>query len=247
MKILVCISSVPDTTAKINFTDNNTEFDSSGVQFIINPYDEIALARALELTEGESGSVTVIHVGTAESEPILRKALATGADEAIRVDAPARDAFFVSKQIADIAKKENYDLILCGMESIDYNGGQVAGMVGEWLNIPSVPVVKKLDIEAGTAILEREIEGGKEIVEAPLPLVASCSEGLAEPRIPNMRGIMSARTKPMQVIEAGGDDIPRLQHILSFGLPPARGEVKMIDAAEAEKLIDLLHEEAKVL
>ena len=245
MKILVCISSVPDTTTKITFTDNNTEFDTSGVQFIINPYDEIALARALELTEGGKGSVTVIHVGTAGSEPVIRKALAMGADDAIRVDAAPRDAFFVSRQIASVAGKEAFDMILCGRESIDYNGSQVGEMIGEWLGIPSVSIVKKIELEEGKAILERETEGGKEIVEAPLPLVASCSEGVAEPRIPNMRGIMTARTKPLKVVEV--EDIPRHQHILSFEVPPPRGQVKMIDASDAGKLIELLHEEAKVL
>ncbi|QEC53345.1 electron transfer flavoprotein beta subunit [Anseongella ginsenosidimutans] len=245
MKILVCISVVPDTTTKITFTDNNTEFNSSGVQFIINPYDEIALARALELTEGGKGSVTVIHVGTAAAEPVIRKALAMGADEAIRVNAAPRDAFFVSRQIASVAGKELFDMILCGRESIDYNGGQVGAMIGERLNIPSVSIVKKIDLEENKALLEREIEGGKEIVETALPFVASCSEGVAEPRIPSMRGIMTARTKPLKTVEA--EDAPQLQRILSFEVPPPRGSVKMIDAADAGKLIDLLHEEAKVI
>lgn len=245
MKILVCISSVPDTTTKITFTDNNTEFNTSGVQFIINPYDEIALTRALELTEGGDGSVTVIHVGTSAAEPVIRRALAMGAGEAIRVDAAPRDAFFVSKQIALVAGKEDFDMILCGRESIDYNGAQVGPMVAEWLNIPSVSNVKKIEAGQGRAVLEREIEGGKEIIETSLPLVASCSEGVAEPRIPNMRGIMTARTKPLNVVEA--EDIPRLQEIISFEVPPPRGQVTLIDAAEAEKLIDLLHEEAKVI
>lgn len=245
MKILVCISSVPDTTTKITFTDNNTEFNTSGVQFIINPYDEIALTRALELTDGGDGSVTVIHVGTAAAEPVIRRALAMGAGQAIRVNAAPRDAFFVSKQIALAAGKEGFDMILCGRESIDYNGAQVGPMVAEWLNIPSVSNVKKIEVGQGSAVLEREIEGGKEIIETSLPFVASCSEGVAEPRIPNMRGIMTARTKPLSVVEA--EDTPRLQEIISFEVPPPRGQVTLIDAAEAEKLIDLLHEEAKVI
>lgn len=245
MKILVCISNVPDTTTKITFADNNTEFNTSGVQFIINPYDEIALARALELTEGEKGSVTVIHVGEAAGEPVIRKALAIGADDAIRVNAVPRDAFFVSTQIARVAGDENYDMILCGRESIDYNGSQVGAMIGELLHIPSISIVKKITVENDKAVLEREVEGGKEIIEASFPFVASCSEGVAEPRIPNMRGIMSARSKPLNVLEA--EDTPRLQKIQSFELPPARGQVKMIAPSEAGKLIDLLHEEAKVI
>ncbi|HYH55969.1 MAG TPA: electron transfer flavoprotein subunit beta/FixA family protein [Anseongella sp.] len=245
MKILVCISNVPDTTTKITFTDNNTEFNTSGVQFIINPYDEIALARALELTEGGKGTVTVVHVGETSSEPTIRKALAMGADDAIRVNARPRDAFFVSRQIARVAREENYDMVLCGRESIDYNGSQVGAMIGELMDIPSVSIVKKITPDNGKAVLEREIEGGKEVVEVPFPFVASCSEGVAEPRIPNMRGIMTARTKPLKVLDA--EDVPKLQEIRSFELPPARGQVKMIDPAEAEKLIELLHEEAKVI
>lgn len=245
MKILVCISSVPDTTTKITFTDNNTEFNTSGVQFIVNPYDEIALARALELTEGGKGSVTVIHVGTADSEPVIRKALAMGADDAIRVNTAPRDAFFVSKQIAGLAAAEKYDIILCGRESIDYNGGQVGAMIGELLHIPSISIVKKITVEENKGILEREIEGGKEIVETNLPFVASCSEGVAEPRIPNMRGIMTARAKTLNVVEA--EDTARLQYNSSYEVPAPRGQVKMIDAATPEKLIELLHEEAKVI
>lgn len=244
MKILVCISCVPDTTAKITFTDNNTEFNRSDVQFIINPYDEIALAKALELTEGGNGSVSVIHVGTADSEPVIRKALAIGADEAIRVDAPPRDALFVSKQIASFVEKEAFDFILCGRESSDFNGGQVAPMIAEWLGIPAVCIVKKLDLEEGGAVMERQTESGKEIVASRFPFVASCSEGLAEPKIANMRGIMSARNKPLRVVEAG--DMPRYQHILSYDTPPGRGQVKLIDADKPGELIDLLRE-AKVL
>lgn len=245
MKFLVCISNVPDTTTKITFTDNNTQFNAAGVQFIINPYDEIALTRALELSEGGKGSVTVVHVGGAASEPTIRKALAMGADDAVRVNAAPRDAFFVASQIAALAAREKYDIILCGRESIDYNGSQVPAMVGELLDIPSVSIVKSIGIEGEKAVLEREIEGGKEIIETPLPFVASCSEGVAEPRIPNMRGIMTARSKPLNVVEA--EDTPQLQQVLSYELPPPRGQVKMIEAAEAGQLITILHEEAKVI
>jgi electron transfer flavoprotein beta subunit len=202
MKILVCISNVPDTTTKITFTANNTQFNTNGVQFIINPYDEIALARAIELTEGGKGTVTVIHVGEASTEPTIRKALAIGADDAVRIDANPKDAWFVANQIAQYVKNNNFDLILTGRESIDYNGSKVAGMLGELLNIPSVSIIKKLSVEGQQGTVEREIEGGKEILSIPLPFIAGTAEGVAEPKIPNMRGIMSARTKPLTVVEA---------------------------------------------
>lgn len=245
MKILVCITHVPDTTSKIAFTDNNTKFDSSGVQFIIGPYDDYALARAVELKEQSGGSITVLNVGTADTEPTLRKALAIGADEAIRVNAFPSDSFFVASQIAEAAKSGSYDLILMGRESIDFNGGMVHGMVGELLGIPSVSPVMKLDIEGGKAKLTREIEGGKEHLEVELPLVAGCQEPIAEWKIPNMRGIMSARTKPLHVVEPQGVDAMTVTE--SFALPPAKGQVKMIDKDNVAELVKLLKEEAKVL
>jgi electron transfer flavoprotein beta subunit len=245
MKILVCISNVPDTTTKITFSNNNTEFNTSGVQFILNPYDEIALARAIELTEGGKGTTTVINVGTPDTEPTIRKALAIGADDAIRINAAPKDAYFVAKQIAEVAKNGDYDMILTGRESIDYNGAQVAAMLGEFLNVPSISIIKKLDLDGNNATLEREIEGGKEIITVSLPFTASCAEGVAEPKIPNMRGIMSARTKPLNVVEAV--DTPAMVQFKSYEMPPARGNVKMIPAEEAGKLIDLLHNEAKII
>ena len=245
MKVLVCVSNVPDTTTKITFTDQNTQFNTAGVQFILNPYDEIALARAIELCEGGKGSVTVINVGEASSEPTIRKALAIGADDAVRVNAAPRDAYFVSYQIAQYAKDNNFDLILTGRESIDYNGSQVAAMVGEFLDIPSVSIIKKLDVTDGTASIHREIEGGREMLTVPLPLIVSCAEGVAEPKIPNMRGIMSARTKPLQVIEA--KEIEKISEFKTFETPAPRGAVTMIEAGETEKLVDLLHSEAKVI
>jgi electron transfer flavoprotein beta subunit len=245
MKVLVCVSNVPDTTTKITFTDQNTQFNTAGVQFILNPYDEIALARAIELCEGGKGSVTVINVGEASSEPTIRKALAIGADDAVRVNAAPRDAYFVSYQIAQYANGNNFDLILTGRESIDYNGSQVAAMVGEFLNIPSVSIVKKLEVADGTASIHREIEGGKEMLSVPLPLIVSCAEGVAEPKIPNMRGIMSARTKPLQVVEP--KEIEKISEIKSFETPAPRGTVTMIEAGETEKLVNLLHSEAKVI
>jgi electron transfer flavoprotein beta subunit len=244
MKILVCISNVPDTTTKITFSNDNTSFNQNGVQFILNPYDEIALARAIELTDNGNGSVTVIGVGEALIEPTIRKALAIGAMDAVRVNAYPKDAFFVAKQIAEYAKNEQFDLILTGRESIDFNGAKVAGMIGELLDIPSVSTIKKLTIEDHKAIVEREIEGGKEVLEINLPIVAGTAEGVAEWKIPNMRGIMSARTKSLQVVEPV--EVTETSRIVKFETPPPRGTVKLIDAAEAEKLVDLLHSEAKV-
>ncbi|MCY1525978.1 Protein FixA [compost metagenome] len=245
MKILVCISHVPDTTTKITFTNDNSEFNTAGVQFIVNPYDEIALSRAIELCEGGKGTVTVINVGEVATEPTIRKALAIGADEAVRVDAAPRDAYFTAFQIAEYAKANDFNMILCGRESIDYNGSQVAAMVGEFLAIPSVSIVKKLDFDGTTATLEREIEGGKEVISVSGKFVASCAEGTAEPKIPNMRGIMSARTKPLQVVPAQAID--ELGKVTRFETPAPRGAVKLIPAEQAENLINLLHTEAKVI
>jgi electron transfer flavoprotein beta subunit len=245
MNILVCITHVPDTTSRIAFTDNNTRFDKTGVQFIIGPYDDYALARAVELKESNGAKVTVLNVGTAETEPTLRKALAIGADEAIRIDAEPGDSFFVAKAIAKVASEGNYDMILMGRESIDFNGGMVHGMVGELLGMPSFSPVMKLELEGDTVKMLREIEGGKEALEVKMPFVAGCQEPIAEWKIPNMRGIMSARTKPLHVVqpEAGGE----MTQTASFELPPAKGAVKMIDKDNVEELVRLLKSEAKVL
>jgi electron transfer flavoprotein beta subunit len=245
MKILVCITHVPDTTSKIQFTDNNTKLDKNGVQFIIGPYDDYALARAVELKEQLGATLTVLNVGEADTEPTLRKALAIGADDAIRVNAFPKDSFFVAQQIANVAKNNEYSLILMGRESIDFNGGMVHGMVGELLNIPSISPVMKLEIEGNTVKMAREIEGGKEMVEAQLPLIAGCQEPIAEWKIPNMRGIMSARTKPLQVVEPASDEV--FTEVSNFNLPPAKGAVKMIDKDNVEELVRLLKNEAKVL
>jgi electron transfer flavoprotein beta subunit len=245
MKILVCISHVPDTTSKINFTDNNTKFDTNGVQFIIGPYDDYALARAIELKESTGSTVTVLNVGTAETEPTIRKALAIGADDAIRVNADPTDSFFVAAQIAEHAKAGGYDLILMGRESIDYNSGAVHGIVGEMLGMPSISPVMKLEVDGNKVKMAREIEGGKEYVEATLPLVAGCQEPIAEWKIPNMRGIMSAKTKPLKVVEPKAvDSGTKLQ---KFELPPPKGAVKMISADNVGELVTLLKNEAKVL
>jgi electron transfer flavoprotein beta subunit len=243
MKILVCISNVPDTTTKINFSDDSKSFVTAGVQFIINPYDEIALTRALELTEAQGGSVTVLNVGDPSTEPTIRKALAIGAQDAVRVNSNPRDAYFVAKQIANYASPLGFDLILTGRESIDYNGSQVASMVAEMLDMPSVSIVKSLNVEGTTSTLEREIEGGKEVLTCLLPLVVSCTEGMAEPRIPNMRGIMSARTKPLTVVEPVAVDT--LQEVIKYDKPAPRSQVKLVASDDVKKLVDLLHTEAK--
>jgi len=243
MKILVCITHVPDTTSKINFVDNNTRFDTNGVQFIIGPYDDYALARAVELKESAGATVTVLNVGLAETEPTLRKALAIGADDAIRVNAEPVDSFFVASQIAEHAK--GYDLVLMGRESIDFNGGVVHAMVGELLGLPSFSPVMKLELDGTTVKMVKEIEGGKETLEANLPLIAGCQEPIAEWKIPNMRGIMSARTKPLKVVEPKQVNSPVKP--VKFELPPAKGSVKMITADNVGELVTLLKTEAKVL
>ncbi|WP_194776939.1 electron transfer flavoprotein subunit beta/FixA family protein [Pararhodonellum marinum] len=245
MKILVCITHVPDTTSKIQFTDNNTKFDKTGVQFIIGPYDDYALARAVELRDQTGGELTVLNVGEAETEPTLRKALAIGADKAIRVNAFPKDAYFVALQIAHYAKEGAYDLILMGRESIDFNGGMVHGMVGELLGMPSISPVMKLDIEGQSAKMAREIEGGKEYIEVDLPFIAGCQEPIAEWKIPNMRGIMSARTKPLDVVETISDET--FSQVNAFQLPPAKGAVQLIDKDNVEELVRLLKNEAKIL
>jgi len=247
MKILVCISKTPDTTAKIAFTDNNTKFADAGVQFIVNPYDEwYALVRALELKEaGVASHVSLLTVGAADAEPIMRKALAIGGDDAIRVNAESSDSFYIASQIAAVATEGSYDLVLTGKETIDYNGSSIGGMVAELLNHPFVSLATKLDIAGGTASLSREIEGGEEKLETSLPLVVSCQKGMAEQRIPNMKGIMGARTKPLAVKEPVA--VEALTTVVSFEMPPAKSGVKLVSADTPEELIRLLHEEAKVI
>jgi electron transfer flavoprotein beta subunit len=243
MKILVCISNVPDTTSKISFVDGNTKFDKTGVQYIIGPYDDYALARAVELKEASGGSITVLNVGLAETEPTIRKALAIGADEAIRVNAEPTDSLFVAQQIAAQAKDAGYDMILMGRESIDFNGGQVHAMVGEILGLPAVSPVMSLEVDGNKAKLSREIEGGKEFLEVELPFIAGCQEPIAEWKIPNMRGIMTARSKPLNVIEPVA--MEPATEVTTYDLPPAKGGVKIVSTVE--ELVDLLKNDAKVL
>ncbi len=246
MKILVCISKTPDTTAKIAFTDNNTKFAETGVQFILNPYDEwYALVRAIELKEADpSTTLHLINVGGPDADPIIRKALALGGDEAFRVNSNSQDSFYIASQIAEIAKQNNYDLIFTGKETIDYNGSSVGGMIAELLELPYISLATKFVLNGTTATVNREIEGGEEVDEVTLPVVVSCQKGVAEQRIPNMRGIMGARTKPLKVTEPINAHI--LTSIDSFELPPAKAGVKLVPADQPEELVRLLHEEAKV-
>lgn len=246
MKILVCISKAPDTTTKISFTDNNTKFNKDKVTYIVNPYDEwYALVRALELKESLGGSVTTITVGTAEDDAIIRKALAIGADDAVRINADATDAFFVANQIAEYAKQNGFDLVMAGKETIDYNGAEVAPMVAELMDVASVTLVSKMDVNGTTATAERDIPGGVEVVEFELPAVVSASKGLAEQRIPNMRGIMQARSKKLEVIEPFNDE--KLTEVIEYALPPAKGACKYFEADQMDELVSALHNEAKVI
>jgi len=219
-------------------------YASRHVIIIIGPDFYYALARAIELKEATPGTtVTAINVGLSDTEPTIRKALAIGADDAIRVNADPSDSFFVATQIAEHAK--GYDLVLMGRESIDYNSGVVHAMVGEILGLPSISPVMKLDIEGTNVKMTVEIEGGKEQVEAKLPLVAGCQEPIAEWKIPNMRGIMSARTKPLKVVEPKATQPTAV--IQKFELPAPKGAVKMISADNVAELVTKLKNEAKVL
>lgn len=248
MKILVCISHVPDTTSKINFTENDTRFDSSGVQFVINPNDEFGLTRAIWFQEKQGATVDVVNVGGPETEPTLRKALAIGADSAIRVNVPPTDAFQVAKQIAEVARDGEYDLIIAGKESIDYNGGMVPGMLAALMNANFVNSCISLEIDGDEAKAVREIDGGKESLTASLPLVIAGQKGLVEEsdlKIPNMRGIMQARKKPLKVLEPV--QATAMTEVKEFEKPAPKGAVKLIDPDNLDELIDLLNNEAKVI
>jgi len=246
MKILVCISKAPDTTSKIAFTNNNSAFDENGVQYIVNPYDEwYALVRALEIKETSGADVTIITVGTAADEAIMRKALAIGADEAVRIDAEPMDAYVVAAEIANYAKTQGFDLVLTGKETINFNGAQLGGMIAEGLNSPYISIASKLDVNGNTLTLEREITGGVEVVEVALPVVVSCAKGMAEQRIPNMRGIMAARTNPLQGLALTVTET--LTSYVTFASPQAKSSVKLIDPNNMDELVSLLHNEAKVI
>jgi electron transfer flavoprotein beta subunit len=247
MKILVCISKTPDTTAKIAFTDNNTKFANDGVQWIINPYDEwYALVRAIEIKEKDpSTTIHLVTVGEADAEPIIRKALALGGDEAFRVNTNPSESFEVATQIAALAQQNGYDLILTGKETIDYNNSSTSGMIAELLDLPFISLATKLDLNGNQATLNREIEGGEETVDVALPLVVSCQKGMAEARIPNMRGIMAARTKPLKVVDPVA--YTATTEVVRYELPPAKAGVKLVSPDNPAELVRLLHEEAKMI
>lgn len=247
MKILVCISKTPDTIAKVTFTANNTKFAEEAVQWIINPYDEwYALVKAIELKEmGVATAVHLITLGNADCDPIIRKALALGGDEAIRINVDSQDSYYVASQIAAVAKEGNYDLVLTGKETIDYNGSAIGGMVAALLECPFISHATQLVLENNQATLVREIEGGEETDQVQLPIVVSCQKGMAEQRIPNMKGIMGARTKPLTVREPIVAD--SLTSFIHFDLPAAKAGVKLVSADDPEELVRLLHEEAKVI
>lgn len=248
MKILVCISNVPDTTTKVKFIDDAKKLDINGIQWVINPWDELALTRALELKDDASNgvqSVSVGHVGLVSSEPTLRKALAIGADDAIRVNTEPGDAYTIAAQLAEAIRNENFDIILCGIESSDHNGSTVGGMLAEFLGYPSVTGVSSVKIEGGQPVITREIDGGKEILSVPTPFVAVVQKGIAkEPRIAAMRGIMMARTKPIKVVEP--QVIDSLTDVVNYEMPKPRAACKYVAADDAGQLIALLQNEAKV-
>ena len=249
MKILVCISNVPDTTTKVKFVEDDKKLDSAGIQWVINPWDELSLTRALELKDDASNGielVTVAHVGNAGSEPTIRKALAIGADDAIRVNTEATDAYYTASQLAEGLKTTPYDVILCGIESSDHNGSSVGGMLAEMLDIPSVSAVSSLNIVNGKPVMTREIDGGKEVVSVPVPFVAVVQKGIAkEPRIAAMRGIMMARTKPIRVIEPS--ELEPFTVVNKYEKPSRKAACKFVDAENPKELIDLLQNEAKIL
>ena len=248
MKILVCISHVPDTTSKINFTNGDSEFDTNGVQFVINPNDEFGLTRAIWFQEQQGATVTVVNVGGPETEPTLRKALAIGANEAIRINANPTDGLFVAKQLAEVIKNGGYDLIIAGKESLDYNGGMVPGMVAGLLGYNFLNSCVSLTVDGNSATASREIDGGKETVSTSLPLIIGGQKGLVEEkdlRIPNMRGIMTARTKVLTILEpvAASSETKAIK----FEKPAPRSAVKLVSADNLDELINLLHNEAKVI
>lgn len=244
MNILVCVSNVPDTTSKISFVEGNTKFNTEGVTFICGPYDDYALARAVEIKEQVESQITVLNVGLADTEAMLRKCLAIGADKAVRINVEPQDSYQVAIEIANYAKDKAFDMILMGRETIDFNGGLVHNMVGEILQIPTINPIMELLVAGNVATVKKEIEGGKQKLEVTLPAVFGCQEPIAEWKIPNMRGIMTARTKPLEIIESSAN---LLTKVAQFELPPVKGACKMIPAEEAENLIDLLKFEAKIL
>ena len=248
MKFLVCISQTPDTTAKVSFTPDNKSFNTAGVQFIMNPYDEwYALVRACEIREqlGDGNTVTALNVGPVANETTIRKALAIGADDAVRIDVTPESGDFTAKQIADFARSNGYDIVFLGKETIDYNGAEIGAMVAEHLDLPFISNATKLDPNGNTATLDRDIEGGTETLEVDIPFVVSAAKGMAEQRIPNMRGIMMARSKPLQVVPPTAFTPQAI--VESYTLPPSKAGVKLVSPEDMDELVRLLHEEAKII
>lgn len=249
MKILVCISDVPDTTTKIKFVDDNKELDKTGIQWIINPWDELSLTRALELKEASDGkieSITVINVGTKDSEPTIRKALAMGADNAIRIDAEPKESYFVAYQLAEVIKSKDFDIVLTGLDSADYNGSSVGGILAEVLDMPSVSAVSALNVEDGKVVVNREIEGGTQKLEVQTPFIAVVQKGIAiEPRIPAMRGIMMARSKPLEVVSPA--EVKSLTENVDYEIPQPKGACRKFDEDSVKDLVEVLHKEAKLI
>ncbi len=246
MKILVCVSKTPETTAKISFDVNNKEFNGAGVNFIMNPYDEwYALVRALDLAKATNGTVTLICVGGIDVEPVMRKGLALDANDGVRIDAPPVSAMFTAFQIAEHASANKYDIIFTGKETIDYNGSEVGAMIAEYMKVPFISYASKLEMNGNTATLERDIEGGVEVVELETPFVVSASKGMAEQRIASMMGIMKAKSKPIQVLAPQPFNNP--VHVALFTLPKAKAGVKYVSPDNMDELVRLLHEEAKVI
>jgi electron transfer flavoprotein beta subunit len=248
MKILVCISHVPDTTSKINFINGDSEFDTNGVQYVINPNDEFGLTRAIWFQEQQGATVTVVNVGGPDTEPTLRKALAIGANEAIRVNANPTDGFFVAKQLAEVIKNGGYDVVIAGKESLDYNGGMVPGMIAGILGYNFLNSCTNITVDGANVTAVREIDGGKETVSTTLPVIIGGQKGLVEEkdlRIPNMRGIMTARTKALTILEPV--DVAINTKAVKFEKPAPKSAVKLVSADNLDELINLLHNEAKVI
>ncbi|MFV0237973.1 MAG: electron transfer flavoprotein subunit beta/FixA family protein [Flavobacteriales bacterium] len=246
MKILVCISSVPDTTSKINFTPDGKEFDKNDIQLIINPMDEFSLTRAIQLQTSASATVTVLGVGDASIEPILRKALAIGANDAIRINGTAIDSNFVAIQISEIVKENAYDLVLTGKESLDYNGGVVPAMIAAHTDYNFINACVGLEIEGTNVTADRDLDGSRENVSFTLPAVVAGQKGIVEEKdlkIPNMRGIMQARSKPLNVIEPLGTK--ESLTVIGYEKPNAKSTVKMVSPDNLDELVTLLREDAQ--
>lgn len=246
MKMLVCVSKTPETTTKVKLQEGHSALDYTGVNYIMNPYDEwYALVRAIEIKEESGGTVTLLNVGPADNDSVIRKGLALGADDAIRVESEAADSLSIAREIAARAQAGSFDIVFFGKETIDYGGAEIGAMVAELLDVAYVAEASALSLSGQTATITRDIEGGVEIVEVETPFAVSAAKGLAEQRIANMRGIMMAKRKPLQV-EPGSDTAAttRIEH---YELPPEKSAVKLVDPENMEELVRLLHEEAKVL